>query len=88
MSLGEQLRDFLPIEDVADILVQIAMKNMSVSTINIASGKPISVKEIVKEWIEFNNWKIKQNLGYYPYSPFEPMQFWGDTTNLKKIINS
>ena len=88
MSLGEQLRDFLPVEEVADILVNIAMKNMSVSTINIASGKPISVKDIVGEWIGSNNWTIKQNLGHYPYSPFEPMEFWGDTKNLKKIIES
>ena len=88
MSLGEQLRDFLPVGEVADILVKIAMKNMSVSTINIASGKPISVKDIVGEWISSNNWKIKQNLGHYPYSPFEPMEFWGDTKNLKKIIKS
>ncbi len=86
MSLGEQLRDFLPVEEVADILVKISMRNNTVSTLNIASGKPISVRDIVGKWIDSNNWKIKQNLGYYPYSPFEPMEFWGDITNLKKIM--
>jgi hypothetical protein len=30
--------------------------------------------------------KIKLNLGFYPYSPIEPMEFWGDNRKLKQIL--
>ncbi|MBL1140652.1 MAG: NAD(P)-dependent oxidoreductase [Proteobacteria bacterium] len=88
MSLGEQLRDYLYIEDVADILVRISMRNKSTTTLNIASGKPISVKKLVEKWIETNDWKIKLNLGYYPYSSFEPMKFWGSRKQLDMMLES
>ena len=87
MSDGEQLRDYLPVERVAEYLVRISKQNTSTTTVNIASGKPISVKKLVENWIETNQWKIKQNIGFYPYSSFEPMEFWGDASNLNILLN-
>ena len=37
-------------------------------------------------YLEKNKKKIKLNLGYYPYSDYEPLAFWGDNTKLKLII--
>lgn len=86
MSGGEQLRDYLPVEEVADQISQLAMAGSNVGTINICSGKPISVRSLVEGWLEENDWKIELNLGYYPYPDYEPMAFWGDSPQNDAII--
>jgi nucleoside-diphosphate-sugar epimerase len=86
MSGGEQLRDYLPVEAVAREIVRLAMLGVDVGTVNICSGNPISVRELVERWIRENGWKIKLNLGYYPYPDHEPMAFWGSRKLLDSII--
>ena len=78
MSGGLQLRDFLPIETVAERLVSLAIAKADVGIVNICSGKPIAVRNLVEGWIAKNSWKIKLDLGRYPYPDYEPMEFWGD----------
>jgi len=77
MSGGEQLRDYLPIETVAQKIVRMALEHKDIGVTNICSGKPISVADLVKCWISENKWDIELNLGYYPYADYEPMEFWG-----------
>ena len=77
MSGGEQLRDFLSVNDVAAILVALALRQADIGIVNICSGKPISVRTLVEGWLKENNWNIKLNLGHYPYPDYEPMAFWG-----------
>ncbi len=79
MSGGEQLRDFMPVEDVAYKIVQLAMNQHDVGPVNICSGNPISVRRLVEKWVNDNGWDIELNLGYYPYPDYEPMAFWGKT---------
>lgn len=77
MSGGEQLRDYLPVEEVADRIARLAMTGGNAGAINICSGKPISVRSLVEQWLQENSWAIELNLGYYPYPDYEPMAFWG-----------
>ena len=44
MSGGEQLRDYLHVQEIARQIVQLAMAQSDIGTINICSGKPISVR--------------------------------------------
>ena len=84
MSGGEQLRDYLPIEKVAENIVSIALQNKTNGIINCCSGPPIKIKTFVENYLRKNNKKIKLNLGYYPYPDYEAMAFWGDDKKLKK----
>lgn len=78
MSGGEQLRDYLPIEDVAMRLVDIVEHpELNQDLINCCSGIPISVRRLVEERIKERGANIKLNLGHYPYPDHEPMAFWG-----------
>ena len=81
MSGGEQLRDYLPVTEIARQVVLLALKQQNIGPINICSGKPQSVRSLVEGWIHENKWKIKLNLGHYPYKDFEPIAFWGVRTN-------
>jgi len=88
MSGGEQIRDFMPVEEVASAIVNIALQNKVSGIINCCSGKPVTVKDFVQSYLLQQNKEIKLNLGYYPYPDYEPMRFWGDNTKLKTIINN
>ena len=86
MSGGEQLRDFIPVAKAASILVRLALAGSNKGIVNICSGKPVSVKHFVEQWIDRNGWQIKLNLGYYPYPDYEPMEFWGDRRKLDQCL--
>jgi dTDP-6-deoxy-L-talose 4-dehydrogenase (NAD+) len=82
MSGGEQLRDYLPVTEVALQIVRLAIAQRDLGTVNICSGTPISIRRLVEHWLQENNWKIELGLGYYPYPDYEPMAFWGDRRRL------
>jgi len=88
MSGGEQLRDYLPVTEVAQTIVRLALSGSDIGTVNICSGKPVSVRRLVEQWLAENNWKMQLNLGNYPYPDYEPMAFWGDATKLQTILRS
>lgn len=88
MSGGEQLRDYLPVSEVAKSIVALALKQSDIGTINICSGQPISVRRLVERWIIENGWSINLNLGCYPYPEYEPMAFWGNAQKLTSLIGN
>ena len=77
MSAGEQLRDYLTVEQVSKKIIQYSLKDDTNGIYNICSGKPISIKKLVQNYIKKKNSEIKLNLGYYPYNDYEPIAFWG-----------
>jgi nucleoside-diphosphate-sugar epimerase len=87
MSDGEQLRDYLPVEKVAEIIVKTALQNEITGIINCCSGKPVSIRRIVEGYLMQNNLSIELKLGYYPYNDYEPLAFWGSTEKLNDLIN-
>lgn len=87
MSGGEQTRDFLPVENVAEYIVDIALQTKISGIINCCSGIPLTIKQLVQQYLQSRNAIIKLNLGHYPYPDYEPMHFWGDNTKLKTIIH-
>ena len=87
MSGGEQLRDFLPIDKVIQNIELIARQNIYLNQpINCCSGKPISIKQLVENYLEKKKYNMKLNLGFYPYLDYESMNFWGNNSKLKEII--
>lgn len=86
MSPGEQLRDYLPVSEVARIVVDLAMLKKELGIVNICSGKPISIRKLVESWLLENNWDIQLNLGFYPYADYEHMAFWGSERKLRTLL--
>lgn len=81
---GDQLRDYLHIKNVAQYLVDLTLLSKDIGVINVCSGNPISIKELVEGWIKEHKWNIKLNIGAYPHNPNEPLSFWG---NNNKLLN-
>jgi nucleoside-diphosphate-sugar epimerase len=88
MSGGEQLRDYMSIEEVAHNLVSLIEHPECSGIINCCSGKPISVRNLVEKRIAERGANINLNLGYYPYPDYEPMAFWGSNDKMKSIIDN
>lgn len=86
MSGGEQVRDYLPVEEVAENIVKIALQQKVSGIVNCCSGIPVTVKQLVERYLSGKGRTIPLNLGYYPYPDYEPMRFWGDNTKLKIIL--
>ena len=87
MSGGEQLRDFVSVEEVAKVLVDLALGRKDLGVLNICSGTPCSVRNFVEKVLLVNGWKIDLNLGYYPYPDYEPFDFWGDRRKLDAYLD-
>ncbi len=86
MSGGEQVRDFLPVEKAAEYIVAIALQDNITGIINCCSGKPITVKQFVLDYLAKQKKSIELNLGFYPYTDYEPMSFWGNNEKLKHCL--
>jgi len=79
MTMGEQIRDFISVEGVADEFVNSLLFDKVVSGIpmikNIGTGKPITVREFSEYW--WKKWKAKGELqiGEVPYRKNEVMKY-------------
>ncbi|HEX3837389.1 MAG TPA: NAD(P)-dependent oxidoreductase [Steroidobacteraceae bacterium] len=86
MSGGEQLRDFLPVQRVAELIVALALDAPDAGTVNICSGRPTSVRMLVEGWRRAHGWQIALDLGRYPYPDYEPLAFWGSSARLESLL--
>ena len=88
MSGGGQIRDFLPVQNVAEYIVKIAMQDKVTGIINCCSNQPVKVKDFVSKYLKEQNKIIHLNLGFYPYPVYEAMEFWGNNAKLKSILEA
>ncbi|MXV17395.1 NAD-dependent epimerase/dehydratase family protein [Hufsiella ginkgonis] len=88
MSGGEQVRDFLPVTEVAKRVVALALQDKCTGVINCCSGNPVKLRKLVEEYLINRNAEIRLNLGYYPYPDYEPMAFWGNNEKLLSALNT
>jgi nucleoside-diphosphate-sugar epimerase len=86
MSGGEQLRDYLPVEEVAAYIGAIALQKQIQGIINCCSGTPISIRQFVEMYVRKRGYSIQLNFGYYSYPDYEPLAFWGDNSKLQAIL--
>ena len=86
MSGGEQTRDYLPVEKVAEYIIRIALQKKVEGVINCCSGIPVTIKQFVENYLKRTGSTIKLNLGYYPYTDYEPIHFWGSVEKLNKVL--
>jgi nucleoside-diphosphate-sugar epimerase len=71
-TLGEQIRDFLHIGDVASALVEVTAADMP-GVVNIGSGRPVTVRKVVETIARHLQRPELVELGALPYRPGDPM---------------
>lgn len=85
MSGGAQLRDYLPVSEVARRLALLVDHPECDGIVNVCSGVPVSVRSLVEAHIARRGARIGLNLGHYPYPAHEPMEFWGDASRIAQL---
>tara|TARA_Y100000748_G_C15489642_1_gene486027 strand:+ start:383 stop:1297 length:915 start_codon:yes stop_codon:yes gene_type:complete len=86
-SEGDQLRDFCHIDDIViGILNALKAKNMYGEIINLASGKPVKIKDVIKLIQELST-TGKPQFGKVPYRDNENMVLYGDITKAGEILS-
>lgn len=86
MSAGDQLRDYLPIEQAARNLAAVMHRPNFTGVLNCCSGKPVSVRAMAEQRVAQWGSSIRLNLGHYPYSVHEPLAFWGDARRIEALL--
>jgi nucleoside-diphosphate-sugar epimerase len=84
-SHGNQIRDFLYVQDVADAFVALLDSNVA-GTVNIASGKPIAIKEVVYQIAEQIGRLDLIQLGVIPVAAKEPPLLVADIGRLSNQV--
>jgi len=86
MSGGEQLRDYMAVEDVSSCLTRLLERPRCQGVFNVCSGAPMSVRRLVEQHVAKRGANIRLNLGHYPYPAHEPLAFWGDSRKLSAAL--
>jgi dTDP-6-deoxy-L-talose 4-dehydrogenase (NAD+) len=86
MSGGEQLRDYLAVDEAAGYLTALIESSGFNGIVNCCSGRPISIRRLVEDRIAQRGATIALNLGHFPYPDYEPFAFWGTRRRLDDLI--
>jgi len=97
LSSGRQVRDFIPVEEVADefartVLARIASgpraaRSGSVHVRNIGTGQGVSVREFATRWWEHWGGRGELVFGALEDRTTEPQRLVADTTRVHRITN-
>jgi dTDP-6-deoxy-L-talose 4-dehydrogenase (NAD+) len=85
MSSGRQVRDYVPVEQVAKMLLQLATHHHAKGIYNCGSGHPISLRELAEKRISESLSPTILRLGVYPDRKDEPLAFWADTSKIDRL---
>ncbi|MCP9775685.1 NAD(P)-dependent oxidoreductase [Cyanobium sp. WAJ14-Wanaka] len=82
MSSGRQVRDFVPVDQVAKLLLKLSNHPYAQGIYNCGSGNPVSLRELAEEQITNSLSSIVLKLGGYPDRQDEPLAYWADTSKI------
>jgi nucleoside-diphosphate-sugar epimerase len=82
---GEQIRDFLHVEDAASAVWAVAKSNLS-GPVNVGSGQPIKVRTIVETIAQYLQREENVALGALPTDPQEPLLLLADVRRLASVV--
>ncbi len=83
-SPGEQVRDYLHVEDVARAFLTLLEKR-STGIFNICSAKPVTMRQLLESIGNLTGRRELLAIGALPYREWEPMFICGNNKRLRKI---
>ena len=87
VSKGEQFRDFCYLTDISRGIYAALMKKKALGeVINLASGRPISIKKLIEN-VNLITGKGRPQFGEIPYRKGENMSLYADISKAKRLLN-
>ncbi|MGN6520459.1 MAG: NAD-dependent epimerase/dehydratase family protein [Dokdonella sp.] len=88
LSPGDQVRDFIAIEAAATAMAGLVTAHADPGTVNICSGRPATVLDTVRTWLDQSRRSLVLRPGVLPYPDHEPFAFWGSTRYLDELLGA
>jgi len=85
-SHGKQIRDFMHVHDVSEAFVELLNSDVT-GNVNIASGEPVSIKQVVQISSNLLNFDGNILYGAVPVKDKDPKCLIADTNKLSKKVN-
>ena len=83
-TAGEQVRDYLHVEDVAGALIALATQSSN-GIFNISSGLPLSIRHLMETIADLMQRPGLIQFGALPYREWDPMFICGDNRKLREL---
>lgn len=78
--------DFIDVKDLAKYIAEAARQTTINGIINVCSGKPVSLKDKVEEFILENKLDICPEYGVYPSRKYDSPAIWGNADRINQIL--
>ena len=85
---GTNKFDFIDIDELAQQITAASTQTKTNGIINVCSGKPMSLKEKVEEFIKQKDLDIKLLYDAFPSRKYDSPVIYGDNTLIQKIMEN
>lgn len=87
MSGGEQLYDYMKIDEASDKLVFLVGVDAP-PVVHICNGYPTSLRSLADQIVREHRSNLRLNLGFYPYRKYESIALWGKESFDMQLSNA
>lgn len=84
---GTNKMDFLHYPEFCYKVASAVEQNEVTGIINVCSGKPEKLSDVIENFIAENGYKIRLDYGKFPDRPYDSKAVWGDNTKIQMIID-
>lgn len=86
-TTGRNQNDFLEYDIFSRMVAETVIQDSVLGIINISSGYPQSLSDVVEKFIKKNKLNIKLDYGAYPDREYDSKAIWGNSSKIDKIMN-
>ncbi len=83
---GINFYDFIHIDELSKQISEASIQNKVNGIINVCSGEPKALKEVIEDYIKYHNFKIKLNYGAFAKRKYDSPIVYGDNTIIQNIL--
>ncbi len=85
-TTGKNKYDFIHIGELAQQIMAASVQNEVNGIINVCTGVPMSLADMVESYIKENHLDIRLKYGAFPDRPYDSPAIWGDAAKIRKIM--
>jgi nucleoside-diphosphate-sugar epimerase len=88
VTIGNNKCDFISIQELAKQISLCVIQDEIVGMINCCTGKPVTLRSVVEDFIATNHFNIKPEFGSFPDRPYDSSELWGDSKKINAIVSN
>jgi len=88
MTEGKQSREFMYVDDVADLFVRaLTQPGIDGEVINVSRGEEVTIREVAETVLELMGNPVRALFGALDYRPTEIWRMFGDNTKARELLD-